>query len=352
MGTVTLRRLGLAVVLIAATVAGVVAFRVSGANAGKVSALRARLSETGLYLADGSIDPGNRPFAPQYPLWTDGARKARWIRLPREAHIDVSDIDGWRFPPGTTLWKEFSWKGRKVETRMLRAEANGTWTFAAYVWNDEQTDATLAPPEGVAGVFEIAPGKWHSVPSQTDCAACHESGASVVLGFSALQLSDDRDPLAPHSEALPQGAVTLRSLIDEDRLRPRRRDLRVHPPRIREADPVARAAVGYINANCGTCHNSSGPLERLGFSLKHDVAGEPGAAEPALATTLGTAGRFLLPGDTARSSRLISPGSPDGSAILHRMKSRSAATQMPPLGTVVVDSAAVALIRRWISGLQ
>ena len=42
------------------------------------------LSETGLYAGEGTarIDPRNRPFSPQYPLWTDGVTKARWIFLP------------------------------------------------------------------------------------------------------------------------------------------------------------------------------------------------------------------------------------------------------------------------------
>ena len=33
-----------------------------------------RLADTGLYLdvRSGLIDPANRPFAPQYPLWSDG----------------------------------------------------------------------------------------------------------------------------------------------------------------------------------------------------------------------------------------------------------------------------------------
>src|SRR5688572_5840191 len=45
------------------------------------------LSETGLYVVSGLsrttlIDPRNRSFAPQYPLWSDGARKSRWVQLP------------------------------------------------------------------------------------------------------------------------------------------------------------------------------------------------------------------------------------------------------------------------------
>lgn len=310
-----------------------------------------RLSETGLYTADGAIDPRNRPFAPQYPLWTDGAAKSRWIRLPEGATIDVSDVDAWRFPVGTTLWKEFAWGGRKVETRMIRLGRGGRWTFATYVWTEDQTEAWLAPAEGIPAAVEIAPGKRHSIPGVADCHACHGSSPAVVLGFGALQLSDDRDPMAPHAEPLRPGDLTLRSLVDEHLLQPPRPELALDPPRIRESDPVARAAVGYLSANCGGCHNDRGPLARLGFSLLHDAGGAPDAPEPARATT-HVAGRFPVPGVAAGDSAIVAPGSPERSALLYRMTSRRPASQMPPLGTVLADDVAVGLVRAWIAGTE
>src|SRR5688572_27347644 len=76
----------------------------------------ARLSDTGLFVAGSSaeVHPENISFSPQYPLWTDGATKRRWIRLPRGKFIDASRPDAWKFPVGTRLWKEFSF-GRRVE---------------------------------------------------------------------------------------------------------------------------------------------------------------------------------------------------------------------------------------------
>ena len=333
---------------------------VACANAGLAAAPRAgsapaplprSLRDTGLYLNDGTIDPRNRFFTPQYPLWTDGAAKARWIRLPANATIDVSDADAWRFPAGTTIWKEFAWNGRRVETRLMRAEAGGRWTFATYVWNDAQTDAELAPDMGVPQAFEVAPGRRHSIPGLADCNACHGSAPSPVLGFTALQLSDDRDPLAPHAEPSRPGMLTLRTLVGEGRLSPARPEWASRPPRIRAADPVARASIGYLSANCGGCHNDRGPLARLGFSLLHRTEDEDGAEEAALATAIDGPTRFAVPGVAADSVRLIAPGDPARSALLYRMRSRRAATQMPPLGTVVADTTAVRLVRRWIEGL-
>src|SRR5262245_14466067 len=57
------------------------------------------LSETGLYL-DGdtrTVDPKNLPYSPQYALWTDGATKRRWVRLPDGQRIDASNPDRWVF---------------------------------------------------------------------------------------------------------------------------------------------------------------------------------------------------------------------------------------------------------------
>lgn len=306
-----------------------------------VTELPSRLSETGLTLADGTLDPHNRPFAPQYPLWTDGASKSRWIRLPAGARIDARDPDAWRFPAGTTVWKQFAWNGRKVETRMIRIGSDGRWTFASYLWNDEQTDAVLAPEGGVARAYEIAPGRWHAVPGRNDCLACHGSAPSKLLGFSALQLSDDRDPLAPHAEALAPGVLTLRTLVAERLLSPARPELARRPPRIPAADSVERAARGYLSANCGHCHDARGELGRLGFSLQADATWSAIVAHT----------RFDLPDAVPGTTVAIAPGEPERSAIAYRMSSRRPSSQMPPLGTALADSEGVALVRRWIAGL-
>jgi hypothetical protein len=221
------------------------------------------------------------------------------------------------------------------------------------VWNEDQTDAVLAPESGVPNVMELARGKRHSVPGVEDCRNCHESSPAVVLGFNALQLSDDRDPLAPHAEPLTKGALTLRRLLETNRLEPARGELVSQPPRIRESDPVGRAALGYLSANCGGCHNDRGSLARLGLVLMHDVARDRGKApEPGLQTSLEAAGRYALPGIPVEDSRILAPGAPERSALLHRMRSRRPSSQMPPLGTVLPDEEGVELVRRWIEGLR
>ena len=63
-----------------------------------------RLSETGLYVPDSlRVRGDNIAFAPQYPLWSDGTSKRRWIYLPPGAAIAASKVDAWEFPVGTRL---------------------------------------------------------------------------------------------------------------------------------------------------------------------------------------------------------------------------------------------------------
>jgi hypothetical protein len=158
------------------------------------------LSQTGLYAGEGTlhIDPRNRPFSPQYPLWSDGAAKRRWIHLPDGAAIDATDLSRWDFPIGTRFWKEFSFDGHKVETRFLWRVSKEQWVFA----------------------------------SIADCRSCHDSARTEILGFDALNLSDDRDPNAPHAEPLTREMITLRTLTEERLLTPKRHWLVKTPPRI------------------------------------------------------------------------------------------------------------------------
>src|SRR5687768_14229814 len=144
-----------------------------------------RLSDTGLYVEGSStqVDPRNLAFSPQYPLWSDGARKHRWIQLPAGSAIDASQPDAWEFPRGTRLWKEFALH-RRIETRYIERLADGSWRFATYLWNEAGTEATLAPADGIAALpVHGAPNGRYAVPAEADCRACHEGAIVPVLGF-------------------------------------------------------------------------------------------------------------------------------------------------------------------------
>jgi hypothetical protein len=307
------------------------------------------LSQTGLFSAPGVVDARHLAYAPQYPLWTDGAAKSRWLHLPHGKVIDGRDEDGWDFPPGTKAWKEFRFHGRKVETRLLWKVGPKAWVFASYAWNADQTDAVLVPSGGLPDAAEVAPGVRHSIPSRSDCRNCHGEERVEILGFNALQLSPDRDPGAIHGEPLRPGMLTLRDLVGRRLLRGARPDLLDRPPRIQSGAPVTRAILGYLAANCGACHRADRPLPGLDLDFRHTSGITREADEPALRTTLGRPGTFTLSGTDANLR--LSPGDADKSTLLHRMASRRPTSQMPPLGSALVDAEAVAQFRRWIAAL-
>ncbi|HEV8112944.1 MAG TPA: hypothetical protein VGR31_09225 [Planctomycetota bacterium] len=310
-----------------------------------VSELPARLSDTGLYfdIASKRIACDVLPYEPQYPLWTDGAAKKRWIRLPSTTTIDASDPDHFVFPVGTRLWKEFSF-GTRVETRFMLLGADEKWRFGTYLWSVDQRDAVLAPAEGVRAACESGPGVAHDVPARADCTACHADGADAVLGFDALQLSSDRDPLASHAQVPAADGVDLARLVRSGRVRNLPQRFVDTPPRIAASSPRERAVLGYLDANCGMCHTQRAPIPGLDLDLSYSLtrAGPPAA----IATAVERASRFRFPGDA--ELQRIAPGAPDQSVLVRRMSARQPLSQMPPLGTHAVDADALALVRDWI----
>jgi hypothetical protein len=314
-------------------------------------ALPRTLRDTGLYApgAAGALREGIVAFSPQYPLWSDGADKRRWLYLPAGSFIDASQTDAWEFPRGTRLWKEFSHEGRAVETRYIERHRDGSWRFATYVWNEAGDEAVLAPDGGIPALpVPAAPGGRYAVPSRADCLACHGSTSVPVLGAGTLQLSPDRDPLAPGARPRRAGEADLRDLVARGWVRGISAALLDRPPGIPAATPVERAALGYLHANCGHCHNNSDLRVPVRLTLTQRVADPAAARADVLRSVANAASRYRPPG-TDSHALVVAPGSPEHSVLAVRMQSRDPRVQMPPLGTSVPDTEGLALIQRWIA---
>ncbi len=295
------------------------------------------LGDEGLYLdlATRTLDPTVVEYEPAYQLWADGADKRRWIKLPPGTQIDTSDMDHWKFPTGTKFFKQFTWNGRLLETRVITrfGPSPGQVELRAYVWNASGTDATFAP-DGAQNVN----GTSHDVPSQSTCYFCHEGQAHFVLGFQAVQLS----------HAGP--GVTLTTLAAAGLLS--------DPPPLGEEYPVPgnavqSAALGYLHANCGHCHNPTGYPTRT-FNIDMDlfvtVASTMGPVEltPPWATTVDQPLDYYV--DPPYTTRVV-PGDTAASALFHRDSSRGSAAQMPPVASELADADGLTKITAWIDSL-
>ena len=153
-------------------------WRSSGASCGLAAAARAAVRDRAVSArAPRRSIRATGPFSPQYPLWTDGAGKSRWVRLPagradrraRRRRLGVprrhAVLEGVRVrrPQGRDAVPAAFERGRVVVCE-LRLERGADRCGAR-------------AREGLRNVAEVAPGKRHSIPSVDDCRACHENGA-------------------------------------------------------------------------------------------------------------------------------------------------------------------------------
>jgi hypothetical protein len=291
------------------------------------------LSQTGLYsdFASRTVSSDLVAFAPRYEFWADGAKKGRWLYLPPGTKIDTTLIDHWVFPVGTKAFKEFRYDGKLVETRLLMkvraGTGNGTWWQVAYVWKEDGTDA-VATPAGADNVL----GTTHKVPSQIDCGNCHGDVSDVLIGVSAIQLSDP----ATNQLAALNAAGRLSSA----------------PPASIEVPGTGavKDALAYLHANCGHCHNDQAirlntqSKMRLRLLVEQKTPEETGA----YTTTVGTVMKHVLENDV---TDIVVKGDPNRSGLWLRM-GRSDLYRMPPAGTQVIDDAGRETIRQWIVGWQ
>jgi hypothetical protein len=294
------------------------------------------LSETGLYddLAADEVTRAAVEFEPNHQLWSDGATKRRWVALPSGATIDSSDPDHWRVPVGARFWKEFSVDGVRVETRLIERHGEGRddYFMGAFVWRADGSDAELRP-DGEKNARETA----HDVPSQEHCGSCHEGEPGRILGFSALQLSREDRARGP----------TLAELADSGWLS----DAPANPAAIRPPGRAeTAAALGYLHANCGNCHNLNGPAwpdTQMVLRLRVDEH-EVESTELYRSVVEQPLQNFADEDATLR----VVPGSPERSGVVVRMARRGPKEQMPPLASEVADDEGIALVSRWISALS
>jgi hypothetical protein len=299
----------------------------------------AMLSETGLFksvASDGTLNlqDGVQEYQPMYSLWADGAEKTRWIYLPPGTQIDTTDLDHWSFPAGTKFWKEFALGGQRLETRLLWIYGPGADDFllVTYWWNPEAgiaNDAELANAFGVQNVN----GTTHDIPAQEDCHTCHDALEEHVLGFGAIELN----------HTLP--GVNIHTLIDAGSLTndPDIADLTI------PGDSTTQAALGYLHANCGNCHNvtpGATGIPTPAMILRLFVGATTVEDTPTYQTSVNVATT-----DFTGIAYRIAGQDPMDSCIPHTMLTRGGREQMPPLATYLVDDAGVATVNAWIMTL-
>jgi hypothetical protein len=292
------------------------------------------------------LSDGIRAYHPQYPLWSDGAIKERYIYLPPGKQIDTSNPDRWSFPKGTTFYKVFSWNGIRVETRMLKKNADAagylSWTSTSYAWSADQL--TASNEETALGVTN-ALGTPLDIPSQSECSQCHNmNGADAPIGFNAIQLNHTGD------------GITLTTLLDESLLMNGTPDSALNVSvanAVIPGDATTRAGLGYLHGNCGHCHGGPNPrAEMLLWSPvgMTDVNDAPIFQAAVCQCIKGWKGRTNSSSEPYELR--VAPSREALSGIIGRMSVRGKGEQMPRIGTNVIDPTGLAVVKAWIDSLD
>jgi uncharacterized repeat protein (TIGR03806 family) len=315
------------------------------------------LSDYGFFqgdIADQLPADGVVPYQLNTPLFSDYARKLRFVQLPDGAVTPYNDREVLNFPVGTTIIKTFYYpvdarkpeKGRQLmETRLLIHEEKG-WKALAYHWNEDQTDAVLEVAGGNKFVkWTDTKGKKHKLdyafPNLNQCKGCHSyKGEMRPIGPSARQLNGDFDYGSVNENQLLHWAEAgiLAGLPALDKV----------PKAAVWNDPASgsldeRARI-WLDINCAHCHNEHGPASTSGFFLDvHQT--DPtvwGVYKSPVAAGRGAGGR----------AHDIVPGRPEESILYYRLDSNDPGIMMPEVGRKVLDQEGLQLIHDWISAMK
>lgn len=325
-----------------------------------------------------SLNDGVVPYDLNTPLFSDYAHKLRTVWMPKGQAAGYQPEHAFDFPVGTILSKTFYYplpatgaadgksvartppsqsslheesldlsKVRLIETRLLVHRKEG-WVALPYVWNQEQTVATLQRT-GASVDLELVAADGsreafaYQVPDQNQCGGCHitdnRSRKLLPIGPKARHLNREFDYRSGRDNQLAHLAKLgyLKDLPPPDQL-----------PRVADAtDPAApleARARAYLDVNCGHCHSRTGPAITSGLWLDAPTKDhlKLGMCKQPIAAGKGTGNRRYD----------IQPGDADASIIAYRMDSHDPAVMMPEVGRAVVHSEGVRLISDWINTLE
>ena len=325
-------------------------------------ALPPTLSQVGVFSDTPNLVPaaGLIPYAPNTPLWSDGAVKSRWLAVPYPGGLETPDqqisfapTGSWSFPSGTVFVKHFAMVTdetnpdaplRRLETRLLVRDPYGAVYGVTYKWRPDNSDADLLTSNlnetiTITNASGTRTQTWY-YPSPSDCLKCHTPVANYVLGLSTRQLNGRFT--YPASGVVDNQLRTLNHLgmfnpaFDED-------GIINFAQMVAVTNPVATLENrfrSYIDANCGQCHQPSGPGPS--FDARYDTPlGNTSIIYGPVIASLGV-----------DNAHVVNPADIWRSMLYQHANSLAKGVKMPPLAHNLVDSNAMAVVAAWINSLS
>ena len=314
----------------------------------------AKLSQWQLFTPGGAPLKPNKgvvPYDLNTPLFSDYASKYRFVWMPEGAAAQYSEDQSFDFPVGTILAKSFAFpaadgsgKERLVETRLL-VHATAGWVALPYVWNADQTEATLeraASPQEITWADKAGVKRTFTyvIPNANECSQCHDQARRLLpIGPKARNLNRDY----PYAEGADNQLAHwmkigyLKGAPSPDKA-----------PKVAVwNDPstgtLEARARDYLDNNCAHCHQAVGGAASSGLWLGINET------DP---KKFGTCKMPNSAGHSGGHQYDVVPGRPDESILLFRLSSTRPKEMMPEIGRSVVHQEGVALIRAWLATLK
>ncbi|WP_396212228.1 hypothetical protein [Flavobacterium sp.] len=291
------------------------------------------------------------PYEPTSELFTDYAEKNRFLWMPEGTKASYSsDSESLNLPIGAALIKTFYYNNvqpsnttKIIETRVMIRKSTG-WIFAEYVWNDEQTEATLqnsgsSIPISWKDINSIIQTIDYQIPDLNQCLTCHSNNQVVTpIGIKPQSLNSNfsyadgtKNQLQKLIDFgylennLPSNIVSVVNYNDTSKSL----DLRVR---------------SYFDINCAHCHQDGGnaayvPQLRLSFNETANLA-KMGVCVSALTE---------FPGFPR--GKLVNPGNIAESYIYFSMNTDLSLNRMPRIGRTIVHQEGIQLVEQWINSL-
>jgi glucose/arabinose dehydrogenase/mono/diheme cytochrome c family protein len=308
------------------------------------------LSMTGIFtnMTAQTLAPGFVSYTINAPAWNDGTQSTYAFYVPgANSTMTWAQDQPWTFPTGTIWVQNIDVNNtvgdpttrRHVETRVLVKTATGI-SGASYYWNNAQADAALISSAGATGALNLTNNgtaiqqTWH-LPSQAECATCHNAAAGYALSFNTRQLNrtgsmngfagNELDLLHQYGYLAndPGPAAALPAFPDPN-------DATI------QMEVRVRA---YLAVNCAECHQPGGGGGNGTLDLRAQLTTpQTGLVNGLVANNTN--------GDPA--NRYIVPDDPAHSVVLEQMSASDGFARMPPITSNVLDAAGLALIEDWI----
>lgn len=304
----------------------------------------ALLSQTGCIDTNAPLQmaAGLIPYEINAPFWSDGVAKDRWMAVPDAATINIELNHDWTYPNNSVLVKNFSLNGKRVETRLLVRHENGDWRGYSYEWNDSETDANLLLDGKVTSKQSPTGPQTYIYPSSTECMICHTVIAGIALGPETSQLN--RDTTYPSTGATANQLATLNHIgMFTNALT----DVPANLPRLTEPSDLNASdhdrSRAYLYINCAHCHQAGGPAN-ASIDFHIDTAdADMNICNATPTHQIGSASAIMTPGDATDSTMYLRMSCREdvGSCV--------PGDEMPPLGSVLVDTDGAIIVESWIN---